>query len=1054
MLTGPLLSSVVTLAAASSVSQYRVGKPSRRVVYQHVVDDVARNMPSSFIFHEAQETPMDSSAIFGVKEQEAQDEPLEFLVDPTSDCQDVWSVVADATRWHPLGPHYRSRRHDNTQQQQQKKNAKKQGEKQLPKEDNVPRRQLQVSDKFVLDSTSAVIQDVILDESEAVDEGHGDENAYAPDEFLHENYVAYNVTAQVVYNVSEPEHNEKTVGYTASTVITSSFQLPNNSSSAPQSTSRYLPLRIRAILSGERDGGEHLTDLAREVLLKDIIQPALMTWSAALRVEPVVGNLTVDRSQLFDNQTCGPGLDSGLPSPKVPQYHMTEGIPETDLILYLSIGFSPGGWTTSMGDYLINSTLDDLAPLTSTASSVFPYLEWTNVPTGAPTLSLHAGATQHGANRTGDTRPLQPAVRKLMLCGGDYVAAASYCSTDQYDRPTAGMLHLCIDPDFFEMSQRNKTIVTIMHEVGHVLGFNSRSMAHFRRPDGTPVTPRVDGEIVETEVECTGPSTARRYANVTLPSEEILQFRSVRGGVRVAEMVTPSVLQVVRNHFDCQELSGAELESGEYSPLAGNPVEQACIGDHWERRLFRNDFMNPVVDGVEYSPFISTITLAYFADSGWYQIDLTMAELAGSWGRGAGCSFVEDTCIDGDGHVSPSFKPFFCDNAATKKTANGLLREIAGCTDDLSRKASCSLGAYEEELPLEYQYFGESLGGTVGGDDPFIDYCPTYAGFANGLCSNKENAAILQVNQIERFGSRNSRCLVGVVQASSTALCLPIACVAEDRTLHVKINGFWRQCESKEQKLKVFEDGFIVCPDPRRVCPTFYCHHDCLGTSGRCDYASGACVCNETSGASTGNKSVTGTLETLTGICRQGEHESLYAAASIRNVSLSLSVMPPERSPLSDYYFVNKTSLQDDRTELLTPWHTVLLTTAAVVVIVVALYWYFRLRHGVEREEDGGDGDSPGTAEVPNPDKHKMIAAVLVDMRIHAPTQGSGSIAPTAGTAASLSGLESTDSSQCLSFDGGASVANEELLEDGEALESKRKSSLRKIRQRRFRGHG
>jgi Leishmanolysin len=1041
MLTGPLLSSVVTLAVASPVSQHRVGRPLRRVVYPHVVDDVARSMPSNFIFPEAQ------GASLGLKEQEAQHEPLEFLVDPTSEGHDVWSVFADATRQHPLGPQYRRRRHDNTQK---KKNARREANK----EDNVQRRREQVSDKFVLDSTSAAIQDVIHEESNTVDEGRGHENSFVADESFHENYEAYNVTAEVFYNVSEAKHSQETDSDTTHhTVITSSSKLPNNSSSDTQSTYQYQPLRIRAVLSDARDGGEHLTVLAREILLNDIIRPALLTWSAALRVEPVVGNLTVDGSQLFDNQTCGPGLDSGLPSPKVPQYHINEGIPETDLILYLSIGFTPGSLNTSMADYINDETIIEhsVAPLGD--SIVRPFLEWTNEPTSTPTPSARQGS-RYGVFRTDAPRPLQQLVPKPMLCGGDYVAAASYCSTDQYDRPTAGMLHICINEIFFEPTQRNTTIATIMHEVGHVLGFNSRSMAHFRRPNGTPVTPRVDGEIVETEVECTGPSTASRYANVTLPSEEILQFHRVRGGVRVAEVVTPSVLQVVRNHFDCQALSGAELESGEYSPLAGNPVEQACIGDHWERRLFRNDLMNPVVDGVEYSPFISTITLAYFADSGWYQVDLSMAELAGSWGRGAGCSFVEDTCIDGDGQVSPSFKPFFCDHVSMKRTANGMVQDIAGCTDDLSRKAACSLGAYDSELPPEYQYFGGSLGGTVGGDDPFIDYCPTYAGFDNGLCSNKENAALLQVNQIERFGSRNSRCLAGVVQASSTALCLQIACVVEDRSLLVQIAGSWRHCKSKDDKLKVFEDGYIVCPDPRRVCPTFYCQRDCLGTSGRCDYTSGACVCNNTSGTSAAIENGTGTLENATGFCRHGERESLFAADATRNASLS--AMPHEGSPLSDYYFVNKTSLQGYRTPIMTTWQAVVLTIAVVIVFlfVAALLWYFRLRHVVGMTDGGGDGDSPGTTQVPNPDKHKMIAAVLVDLRIHAALPDSGSTAPTAGTAASLSGLESADSSLCQSFDDcGASIASEELLEDVEALEAKRKRSLRKIRQRRYRGH-
>jgi len=149
------------------------------------------------------------------------------------------------------------------------------------------------------------------------------------------------------------------------------------------------------------------------------------------------------------------------------------------------------------------------------------------------------------------------------------------------------------------------------------LGFNSLSLAHFRRLDGSPITPRVKGEVPVTEVECTGPLNGRSYANVTLPSEEILRFRTVRGGVRVAEVVTPSVAQVVRNHFDCQDLPGAELESGEFLPLATDLIETSCIGDHWERRLFKSDLMNPLVQDLEFDPRVSTLDLAYFADSGW-----------------------------------------------------------------------------------------------------------------------------------------------------------------------------------------------------------------------------------------------------------------------------------------------------------------------------------------------------------------------------------------------------------------------------------------------------
>jgi Leishmanolysin len=318
---------------------------------------------------------------------------------------------------------------------------------------------------------------------------------------------------------------------------------------------------------------------------------------------------------------------------------------------------------------------------------------------------------------------------------------------------------------------------------GHALGFNAISMAYFRRPDGTPITPRnASGAIPETLVECTGPTFGQQLlqpqqkvsatqapptnssstivgsgnisiagntsdlqlapqrgggqqdpslpppvttgltAMLPLPSTEILQFRTVRGGVRVAEVVTPSVQQVVRNHFDCQELPGAELESGEFLPLSTSPGEVSCLGDHWERRLFKSDLMNPVVDALEFNPRFSTITLAYFADSGWYQVDLSRASLAPSWGRGSGCGFVEERCLDQDGQVAQRFDSMFCNNAP-RVSQPGFAADIDGCTPDLLRKAACSMGQYAGEIPAQYQYFNGTYGSNIGGSDPFMDYC-------------------------------------------------------------------------------------------------------------------------------------------------------------------------------------------------------------------------------------------------------------------------------------------------------------------------------------------
>lgn len=323
------------------------------------------------------------------------------------------------------------------------------------------------------------------------------------------------------------------------------------------------------------------------------------------------------------------------------------------------------------------------------------------------------------------------------------------------------------------------------------------------------------------------------------------------------------------------------------------------------------------------------------------------------------------------------------------------------------------------------------------------------------LPNSRENAALLQVNPIERFGKRNSRCLSGVVKARQTvALCLPIACVVEDRSLHVKIDGIWRLCESKEQRLKVLEDQYVVCPDPRRVCPTFFCHHDCLGTSGRCDYDTGSCVCSRlnTTSMTTG---ITGEgLNNITGICEQ---RNPFAADMIANQS---AAMPHANSPLSDYYVPFKVSLRNDQTGLLKDWQIILLSVVVTVIIVFALCLYFRLKH--RRDEgcgtrDTNEDDSPGA--VSNPNKDKMIASILVDMRVNASNGEGGSVAsvaPTNQTAASLCGVESAASAvsslapSSLDNDDRSSLASEDVLGEVDLLDSKPKAKCVKRRKRRL----
>mmetsp|Transcript_26174 Transcript_26174/g.39626 ORF Transcript_26174/g.39626 Transcript_26174/m.39626 type:complete len:1029 (+) Transcript_26174:96-3182(+) len=810
---------------------------------------------------------------------------------------------------------------------------------------------------------------------------------------------------------------------TSSTQISSSSVIVESDGNETSVNPPHQPMRIRAVLSEEGLIGRYLfrNETARSFLLTNVLRPAILAWSAALRVNPVAGNLTVDSAQFPDGVSCGPGLGSGQPSVVVPEEHTTIGIPDTDFVFYLSFSVEKKEISRfqEKSDIQTNSSssMQNLSNVTIGFNS-------SHIIGNAAIYNSILGDNQSLVNSTGDyngingngTHDHNQSIPEESdtYCSGSSIAAATYCSTDQYDRPTAGILHLCIGPQFFDLEEARikRNIMTVIHELGHMLGFNPHAMAHFRAPDGSPLTPRDEnGDVVDQEIECTGPNSTRTFANVTLPSEEIIQFRSVRGGVRVAEVVTPLVKQVVRNHFDCQNLSGAELESGLLVPGA-ETTTSSCIGDHWERRLFRTDILNAVVDESPFSLKISPLSLSLFADSGWYQVDTGRAAYSTGWGRGAGCPFVNEACLTNDGLVSSSNEPFFCNEVSGDTNGNG----IQGCSPDITRKAVCSMAQYDAEIPTEYQYFDAILGPNVGGGDPLMDYCPVYRGFSNGLCKDLSSAALLKINdESEEFGVPNSRCVSGRKLGEKTALCVPIACVVADKSLRIRVEGVWKKCDYANQEFKLTSDGSytMLCPDPVRTCPTFYCPGDCLGNDGFCNYTSGQCMCRSTDGNSTNTNEC---IET------EIEHPTEYFDPLLPAKDSGDHKFPSEDAPLSDYYVPNEKALSKKKRRKTNVILTIIfIAVGGVIFGVVAAYVTgvldgkytsfptFLAQHigycrrsssfdtndaeeGVEQSQEGFE---PSPSDLPfRANKDKFVASMLVDMRVHGPQQAEGQSLP------------------------------------------------------------
>lgn len=120
--------------------------------------------------------------------------------------------------------------------------------------------------------------------------------------------------------LAEEEENNTT---TVETIIHSDFisTFVNTETSTEQNdNSIYQPIRLRAIFTDDITSGfQYLSHSDRITLMESIVNPALFAWSKALRVVPVghgrndddvTDNLVVDKTQLFDGKSCGPGLVS------------------------------------------------------------------------------------------------------------------------------------------------------------------------------------------------------------------------------------------------------------------------------------------------------------------------------------------------------------------------------------------------------------------------------------------------------------------------------------------------------------------------------------------------------------------------------------------------------------------------------------------------------------------------------------------------------------------------------------------------------------------------
>eukprot|EP01065_Artemidia_motanka_P042692 TRINITY_DN5771_c0_g1_i3.p1 TRINITY_DN5771_c0_g1~~TRINITY_DN5771_c0_g1_i3.p1 ORF type:complete len:1240 (+),score=286.45 TRINITY_DN5771_c0_g1_i3:39-3722(+) len=271
------------------------------------------------------------------------------------------------------------------------------------------------------------------------------------------------------------------------------------------------------------------------------------------------------------------------------------------------------------------------------------------------------------------------------------LAWALACRMDGSGRPIASLVNAVPSqfvpaPD--QPSVRYRHLMTSVHELLHALGFSS---SFYDSP----------GWFAEARAAAGGSVTKR----VTKPDGRQLQ-----------KLVLPSVIAEAKSHFGCDTIDGLDIE---------NQGGGGSAGSHWEQRILHGEVM--VSTGTRETSSVSRITLAYFQDSGLYQVDYGKATEVPAlwWGRSRGCSFIDARC-----NAASVRGPEFC-----FPTDSELSDPSNQCSFTLRALGLCAVSKYSADLPVADQYFSDpKLGGALAS----MDYCPYVS--AGALCTDTDTA--------------------------------------------------------------------------------------------------------------------------------------------------------------------------------------------------------------------------------------------------------------------------------------------------------------------------
>ena len=381
---------------------------------------------------------------------------------------------------------------------------------------------------------------------------------------------------------------------------------------------------------------------------------------------------------------------------------------------------------------------------------------------------------------------------------GSTLAWAATCRSDQFGRPVAGQANFGPNRISTDPTALAETVSTAIHEIAHALGFSSSKFSHFRD----------------------------HSTGLVRGSENVISSYT-QNSKTVQKIITPTVVEKVRQHFGCSTLDGAELEDSGGSGSAGS---------HFEKRIFGNEFMTATSSA---DSIFSAISLAVFHDSGWYRVDFGAAQEL-PWGNDQGCSFALQRCSSWP--QSAKDAGFFCTDSNQKK-----------CTGKgYTTKGYCNLVTYSSSLDSAFRYFSSS---SKGGKNQYADFCPHIAAYSNGDCRDTNNSPGNDYYG-EIYGSSSTCFESSLLNSRYTSSgsdvgtrCHQYRCTSSGSltTLEIKVSSTWINCPRSGGSVPV--TGYhntLQCPPTSERCASSEgqsatCASSC---SNRGTCVVGKCNCN------------------------------------------------------------------------------------------------------------------------------------------------------------------------------------------------------------------